>query len=354
MKRSFSIFLLVVLLYNISAFNISAADALRIEADFGENDSFNGISSVVMQSGGDIKDAVAVRGGKKGYEIPVDGKAMYIDFKDDFLSELDDGTEVHLDVEYYDQNDGHFIVIYDSLEGRSLPELVIVQNTNRWKTKSFVIDDAFFGGRLEGHDIKIALQDTELNTTPPSSVVIGKITVTKYPKKNPIRSVITSDEVGNIFSPADENIMKVDFHNFSGEEENADVTLDVVKENGDVVWSYTDVVSLEAKGDLHKEYKIDLNEFGLYNFRVTVQNDKIYSVTERAMSYVNTDKNGIRNEKLLAVTHWDWRDFLPDGQHVPVRGSPPGQHPASTAPGDGSRRGPYRRSEAHPTPSDSW
>jgi len=294
MKKILSAFVILSILSQMLPVGIFAKTDTAV-ADLGEESNFDNIAAVTMENNAAV--TVGEKGKNKGWTLSGNEKALYIDFDNDFLSELDDGTEVVIDVEYFDQDNGHFILLYDGLDSeRVLSDLVIVENTNQWKTHSFIIDDAYFGGRLDGHDIKISNKEKETGNMASSDVVIGKITVHKYPSKNPVRTIITTDEPGNVFGNGDELNVKVKYHNFSEDKKITNIKLEAVKSNGDVLWSKSEKIEIEGKTDVEKIYKMELSEYTVCDFKVTVTGENIHSETARTFSYINTDTEGIVND----------------------------------------------------------
>ena len=316
---------IILVLLSISIFintfvSVSSAENNIAFADLGSQDKYTGIANVKMEN--DAVVNVVERGNSRGWLLSANAKAMYLDFADDFLSNLDDGTEVSVDIEYFDQDDGHFVLLYDGLNSeRELSDLVIVENTNRWKTCSFTIDDGYFGGRLDGHDMKISIKEAETDNITSADVVIGKITVHKYPQKNPVRAVITTEEPGNVFGNNDELKIKVAYHNFSNELMRPCVLLEVVKSNGDVLWSKSDNIEIGAKSDVEKEYEMELSEYSVYDFKITITGENFHSQTARTFSFINSDPDGIQNSDFQYNVHYAWEGYSKELPEILLKGN---------------------------------
>ena len=312
MKKTAAVFLIAVMMLGlIPAVTFAEADEAVIDFASGK---YSAISKVELSGGTDIP--LAERGGTKGCVLSSSRSALYVDFEDNFLSELDDGTEIVLDIMYYDGEKGHFAICYDSIynERKLLGNVPIyTQSSLQWKHCAFTIKDGYFAGRSSGHDIEIMSASNFLAASG-ADIVIGKITVKKFAGKNPIGMKITSDEPGNIFGNDDDFSMNVSYHNFGEHQTEADVLLEAYKDNGDVVWSSNDKISVDGKKDLTKRYKMDFREYGLYNFRATVSNAELgISTSETTVfSLINSDPNGIRNDKFIPNTHYMWRLYYTD------------------------------------------
>jgi hypothetical protein len=133
-KRFFSKCLLLLLVINFCVTNLCIGG-------FAANDDNTIIGTAEVSESGILtvlKNGVApkivTRDGKKGWECPANIGSMSMNISDKFLSDIDDGTEVDIEIEYYDQNKVNFYMVYDGEEDTETYESIIyVGNSNTWK-----------------------------------------------------------------------------------------------------------------------------------------------------------------------------------------------------------------------------
>jgi hypothetical protein len=200
MHRKWSVFLSILLI--CSAFNWNGfAAAPRAYAA-----SADGIMSIAQAAA--AQDAVSITLGDKPVENGItaragdyaaglqtgtlDGKGywetnqkapsprtlyFYMNVRDNFLYDNKDQT-VYVTVEYYDKDNGKLGLQYDSTtQAFKNAPVYSYQNTNKWKTYTFILNDAKFANRANGSDFRI----TTGGGVP--EAYIASVTVTK---KQPI------------------------------------------------------------------------------------------------------------------------------------------------------------------------
>lgn len=275
--------------------------------EFNRPPQYKNIKSAVM---GDASTIYCVeRADKYGWTLDVNkgdnARYIYIDFEDEFLSEINDGTAVDIEVEYFDADNAMFTLSYDAQEDASRDaEIIYLGISNTWKTHTFSLNDAYFGGRLNGHDLRIGIHSDDMGKAK-QSVIISKVTVTKYQAKNPVSIKTTSEETGNIFGNGEKIKFKNTYKSFRDEDTELLAEYRAVKKNGDVVWSKNDTITVKARETLEVTIELEITEYELYYLETVIQNDSLNINTENKVpfSFVNTDPNGIKNERFGTNVH---------------------------------------------------
>lgn len=113
-------------------------------------------------SDGEITDMIFV---SPEYAARNKGTSMYFNIDDSFFYKLPAGQFVIVNVEYYDAPGVQIKLVYDAAgkhDGKEHPESITTTGSNKWKSKRFIIDDAYFGNGLgHGADLKlVAAADT--------------------------------------------------------------------------------------------------------------------------------------------------------------------------------------------------
>lgn len=104
---------------------------------------------------------------------------FYMDLDSDFTQNINDNN-VEVEVEYYDEGNGHILFQYDSQsEAFRTAPILVYGNTKTWKKHTFNLDDAMFSKRTNGSDFRIGV-DSPIAVP----LKVHAIKVTKIPKQN--------------------------------------------------------------------------------------------------------------------------------------------------------------------------
>ncbi|MFD0693593.1 glycosyl hydrolase family 28-related protein [Paenibacillus sp. GCM10027628] len=184
MDRKWTVFFCMLLIY--SAFNWNGFTAVpRAFADTVQNAVSIELGATPAENGITARAGDYAAGLQTG---TLDGKGywatnqnapspqtlyFYMNVRDDFLYDNKDQT-VYVTVEYYDKDNGKLGLQYDSTTAafKNAP-VFSYQNTNQWKTYTFILNDAKFANRANGSDFRI----TAGGGTP--EAYIASVTVTK-------------------------------------------------------------------------------------------------------------------------------------------------------------------------------
>jgi hypothetical protein len=167
----------------------------------GEANEEHGLVQFDLEGGDGITAPADVGGRAARVTMPNGTPARYIyfDVADSFLFAQD--AYLRVSVEYFDQGDFTFDLSYDSTDARAdaqgrykLTALAIhLGNSGQWKTATFELPDAFFGGRQhQGADFRIGTSDNEL--------FVHTVTVTKL-ELPPVVGPEPSDRVATFYYP---------------------------------------------------------------------------------------------------------------------------------------------------------
>jgi hypothetical protein len=168
---------------NTYTFEVPATSLMElreVSADLGAIDVSNGLTHVGDQIG-DGHTAPANIGGKEARVTVTNGsQSRYIYFQADHAFLEARRAQVVITVEYFDQGTGSeawFNINYDS-PGSDIESYyrntryIWLTNSGQWKTASFDLPDAYFGGRQnDGADFRISTSDRDL--------FVNTVTVTK-------------------------------------------------------------------------------------------------------------------------------------------------------------------------------
>jgi len=168
---------------NTYTFEVPATSLMElreVSADLGAIDVSNGLTHVGHQNG-DGRTAPANIGGKEARVTVANGtRGRFVYFAVDSAFLEARRAQVVITVEYFDQGTGSeawFNISYDS-PGSDVESYyrntrnIWLTNSGQWKTASFDLPDAYFGGRQnDGADFRISTSDRDL--------FINTVTVTK-------------------------------------------------------------------------------------------------------------------------------------------------------------------------------
>lgn len=257
---------------------------------------------------GDVNEPYPVkRNGREGWicdlSLGTAARYIYFDLNSSFLDKIEDGTGVEIEVTYFDCDSGYFTLTYDGqMSAQTNAEIVYLGISNEWKTHKFIIDDPYFGNRLNNADFRIGIHSVPMRTSP-ASVVFAQVTVNRIVKKNPVEISLATAEVGNIFCNTDEKKFTAVYKNLADHPVDALVLYEAVKKNGDVVWQGEDTLLCPKGQEVAREIIMDIGEYQLFDFRVTLKSEGIHSVKTAPFSVVNSTDGGSVNKRFIFNTH---------------------------------------------------
>lgn len=225
-----------------------------------------------------------------------------------------EGTAVEVDVEYYDKEESHFAIVYDSINGRedggAESETVKMTGTGEWKKYTFYFDDMRAINSVEGYDIRIGVYSDAAGTSA-GDIYIGSVEVRKVFPREPVRVNVTSPYYGNIFGGAEEKKFDVSFENLVDDNLDTTVTYNIVDEAGQIIKEGVinrtpDMVAETVQLDFS-----DITKYGLYEFNITttvdfeLNGEKKQAVSEKCIEFSVINKSDIneRNQNQNVCTH---------------------------------------------------
>jgi hypothetical protein len=144
--------------------------------DFGRDSYLRGLSPASDFPDGIWKIKVLAGRDAACPDLSSSSSYIYLDVNDDFIHSRK--NIVWITVEYYDGPAGCWSLNYD---GASSPYQatapVFLQNSGRWKTHTFHLEDAFFSGRLDGADLRLSNEYRTDN----QNDFFGRIWISKSP-----------------------------------------------------------------------------------------------------------------------------------------------------------------------------
>ena len=264
--------------------------------------------------------------GKESWKLdPANGTAnryIYVNIDDRIAYNLTDGSNILVEVEYYDGENGSLALEYPKYEWKNITvskpntheqinvtnatelELLDTYNTQQWKTYTWTLERAWLNNSLNGADFRIGIYSPTLSYSK-APMLIRSIKVRDSGTDSRMNINVKSESFGHIFYTGD--VMKFDVeidNSVAGYYSKLSGTVPV-----EITYTLTDSKNRECgkikKTANIKSYQIfkDSVEFSpeiydTYILRVDVrsQQKNIYSFVERECSYVRSTKGKIVNE----------------------------------------------------------
>ncbi len=286
------------------------------EIVFGENLKLTNMS---------IKGPFDFKGTEKGGRpaTVISGTAsMYLDVSDKFMPEVPDHTPIDITVEYFDEGNGYFNLVFGSHHPPEdltrainvgytpfidLTEAVFLQNTGEWKSYTFRVNDLKANAYNYSSDIRLGFWIPFLDATSPESVAFGSLKV-KY-ADDPIHDTISSDYVGNVFSLNEDIVMHINGFNTEETAVDAEYTYKVKNSDGEII--HEGKCSAEFAPQTEQTEKITIPNPGRYDL-YTIEFDVKYKFDGKEFS--ETIKNGF--SVAMVYENGDMNTELGQMQHI--------------------------------------
>ena len=201
---------------------------------------------------------------------------MMIDLDDNVFPKSEREQSIAVTVEYYDEGYGLFTLRYDSVKNTVADvcedhvDVIKMQDTREWKTHTFYVDDAAFGGTLNDSDIIVALWSTRTGQISPEDLIVHSVKVERVMPQKPVILNLMSEQYGNIFGSDEKKEMYFHFNNITETVIKMDLQYSVMDEEKNIY--ETGEVIKEVLPDTEDQiflFETNVSRYGLYSVLVT-------------------------------------------------------------------------------------
>ena len=219
------------------------------------------------------------REGRKGVILNHDSEAkryLYIDIDDNMLYDIPDDTPIEVTVDYFDEGEGFFELLYDAygipenirngIEGRE--ECVRLTNTMEWKTHTFYVERMRLANRLGNFDVRIGVYSV-VDGFSPEPVIVGSVTLKTVERQNPIRlEGVGGNKAGNIYAKGEDIKVNLNIANKTERDARGDFTYTAKDEDGYTVYEGKVSGVFPANKTTPLAIKATAEKYGIYTLAV--------------------------------------------------------------------------------------
>lgn len=218
-----------------------------------------------------------------------------IDIDDRLFYDVRDGENFEVTVEYFDEGNGSFTMLYSSTTEKET-NYVEFKGSNTWKKHTFILQDAAFKNTIDGKaDIRLAIWSNTMKYSF-TDVLFRSVTVRKLDTKSVFTINPSTEKLGNVFFAGEpiqftyEIVVKNEYASskyvFAGIPITAKYT--AINYDGEETWSETETFIMNNENKVVKSIEIPSLAYNLYKLRIELMNEeyKIYSCREQEFSYV--------------------------------------------------------------------
>ncbi len=227
-----------------------------------------------------------------------------IDILDDSISTEAEGSSYEVEIEYYDDKEGYFVLWYDAINyGKQIAEdtadgkVVYKRGDGGLKTARFTIDNAAFNNSINGKgDLMISLNEKGIILqNKKSPLYVKSIRVFEIKNDVPVYVDASCNKLGNTFGYTEEKIINNEFTNPTDTAKSLSVKYELRDEAGTVHFSARESFSVNANSSTVRNISVNTDRCGVYNWYVTVTDDgNVRVFKEDTIAIMKTDPNGIR------------------------------------------------------------
>lgn len=309
-KLCFAVFVFLLVFMHPSFYNAYAAGDVIAYVDY-----TNGVETAYMtvNNGG---MATVVRNGLSGVVADKDDSNrlyIWVNIDDSVKYNIKDDTPLDIEIKYYDEGNGRFVVSYSShtFEGDMLnsSEIVHLTNTMQWKTVTVHLEDMKLDNGTNGYDFRVGIWGVTMVRSP-ESVIFGSIKVKTGELTKPLRYLgSVSSENGNIFKNGDTPTVGLTYRNRTRYPVDASFTAYVYDElTGELLETLQSSTSFArqtestvyftpAKAVRNSNFRIDTEVSEWYRKSpdeiYTSKNSAWFSITEKASEGERSDDFGL-------------------------------------------------------------
>ena len=234
------------------------------------------------------KNTVVEKEGRAGWNITPEGewlvKAIYINVKDSYVSNLSDYSSYELEVDYFDEGTGWFFIQYDAIcepwgDGRYTQkrlEDINLTDTKTWKTAKIKLEYPKFKNNLSGSDIIISVCDQSIDYSP-APVVIGAARLNKTDAHANILINASTDHIGNNFFSDEPVSIQMDFYNVTKQKQKANIKITSYDMDENIEYEDAFDIELDAGQSETKQYEYTPEKKSVYKMYVEAIGENTYS-----------------------------------------------------------------------------
>jgi len=264
---------------------------------------------------------VVEKDGKKGWYMTASrnkNSAVYVDLDRNFAYNISDYSSYEVTVEYFDEGNGHFRIIYD---GMNTPwkdsadrlsyeiqksEIVKLDNTNTWTSHTFILENPKFKNGYNNADFAVTLHEEAMGISL-AGVTFGKISVRPADTKSLVQSKMSTGAVGNNFFSGESVKVNLDIYNLSGETQKVTAEFVSYDYSGNQAYTGSCEVEISKKGKVRETLEFTPDKFSIYTAYMTITGEGIYSTSKMEYAYIKaTEKNnprlGVNNHMYRIMT----------------------------------------------------
>ena len=278
-----SIMSTAVHVYNLSGAIVQIKDVAVTERKM----KFEGYANVDFNNSGKktglsllwFENVETEREGRKGVILNHDSEAkryLYIDIDDNMLYDIPDDTPIEVTVDYFDEGEGFFELLYDAygipenirngIEGRE--ECIRLTNTMEWKTHTFYVERMRLANRLGNFDVRIGVYSV-VDGFSPEPVIVGSVTLKTVERQNPIRlESVGGNKAGNIYAKGEDIKVNLNIANKTERDARGDFTYTAKDEDGYTVYEGKVSGVFPANKTTPLAIKTTAGKYGIYTLSV--------------------------------------------------------------------------------------
>lgn len=308
-----------VICANVVSFASAMQKAQEAYVIFGDEVQSYGI---VAKSGPDnhYPYTVVEKDGRKGWYLNAQrnkNSAIYIDIDRSFAYNISDYSSYEVTVEYFDDGNGQFRIIYDGMntpwknssDNKNFElqksEVVKLDDTDKWLSHTFILENPRFKDGYSNADFAVTLHEEAMGISL-AGVTFGKISVRPVNTKALVQTRMSTDAVGNNFFSGENVKINIDAYNMSKATQKVKAELVAYDYDGNEVYTETRDIEVLKKGKKREVLEFNPGKFSIYTMYLKLTGEGIYSTSKIEFSYIQaTEKNNPRlglNNHMYRIT----------------------------------------------------
>lgn len=266
----------------------------------------------------DLRTVPIEKGGRYGWNVsPIADWAdthLYINLRDSWVGKLKKNESYEIEVDYFDEGNGNFRVIYDAMPNPwdekdvknhlKRCDTVYLDNTMEWKTAKFLLDTPRFNNGYDEADLVVTINDKDMGISP-AAVVFGAVRVKKAETKSSVQLNLSTDVPGHNFFGDDGVSFSMETYNLTDEEKDVMVKLKAYNHNGVLSWEDSFSKKLSANECVEDTLSFIPPERSVFDMYAEVSGEGIYSCKKVQFSYLQKPdkKNPIFGVNMHPLTY---------------------------------------------------
>jgi hypothetical protein len=227
---------------------------------------------------------------------------------DKALIDIHSSYSVKMEVKYFDEGVGHFLIVYNTKEGARSTPPVLVEDSGKWRTVVIYLEDAVFNSGICSNDFALDLLTNEYGCSN-CNVIFGSLSIVEIARRGAEIKVTADSTAGYTFFDKEKIGFDIELKNIADTRNIYELLAVFLNSDDEIIQKNVFDIDLNANEVKTVRAVPQINKYGCYRMRLECRSkdgeEYSYKNVKFALSMNASDK---QNDFLGTCVHFTYRD----------------------------------------------